>query len=221
LGLWDARIKAGDGGTVFLDEIGSMSFELQEKLLDAILFGELRQTREGKAEKVDVRFIMATDKDLEKEVKEGRFREDLYRRISPVTVNVPPLRERKEDIPALASFFIKKTNRKINKKVKSIAPSAMDAILGYGWPGNVRELQNAMERAVMLSKGGELALKDLPSNMSREAMFPEGFPLNLERIKKIAVQKAMEKTKGNKTKAAEELGITRKTLLQKLREYLV
>jgi two-component system response regulator HydG len=215
----DGRIKAGDGGTVFLDEIADISLTTQVKLLRTLQEGEIQPIGADEAVKVDVRFISATNKDLAIEVAEKRFRDDLFYRLNVVTINVPPLRERKEDIIPLANYFIKSSSKKNNKAIKGLSSGAVELIGNYMWPGNIRELQNAMERAVILSRGEEVTEKDLPLNMGIKADKITTLPLNLEELEKIAVLNAVEKTGGNRTQAAKELGVTRKTLTAKLKNY--
>ncbi|MDR2349563.1 MAG: sigma-54 dependent transcriptional regulator [Deltaproteobacteria bacterium] len=215
----DGRLKAGNGGTVFLDEIAEINLATQVKLLRTLQEGEIQPLGSDVTEKVDLRFLAATNKDLGREVLEKRFREDLFYRLNVVTLNVPPLRDRKEDILPLANYFIRMSSAKNNKAVKGLSLGAIDAIKKYHWPGNIRELQNAMERAVILSRGEDVTEKDLPLNMSLMRDKVPELPLNLEELEKIAVIKAVEKAGGNKTQAAKELGVTRKTLAAKLKNY--
>jgi two-component system response regulator HydG len=208
-------LKASNGGTVFLDEIGEISPATQVKLLRTLQDGDIQPLGSDKTIKVDVRFIAATNKDLAKEAEEKRFREDLFYRLNVVNINIPPLRQRKEDILPLAEFFVEKfisKYKKGQKGFKGFSKSASDAILNHEWHGNIRELQNAMERAVILSSGEEIALKDLPMNITGKTEKSAKIPLNLEERNKLAVKEAMEETGGNKTQAAKMLGVTRKTL---------
>ncbi|MDR2339690.1 MAG: sigma-54 dependent transcriptional regulator, partial [Deltaproteobacteria bacterium] len=159
----EGRIKAGDGGTVFLDEIAETSTGFQAKLLRTIQQGEIQPLGSDEAEKVDVRFIVATNRDIKKEVEEGRFRRDLYYRIEVITIHVPPLRERKEDILPLANHFVRKfVSQHGRPGLKGLSAQAEAAILGYAWPGNIRELQNAMERAVLLATSDTITDKYVP-----------------------------------------------------------
>ncbi|MGL4208098.1 MAG: sigma-54-dependent transcriptional regulator, partial [Candidatus Adiutrix sp.] len=159
----DGRLKAAHGGTVFLDEIGETSPALQAKLLRAIQEGEIQPLGSDETEIIDVRFLAATNRNLLAEVACGRFREDLYWRLNVVNIKIPPLRERREDLPALAQFFTTRYALKNRKTVKGITPKAIDRICAHLWPGNVREMQNAIERAVILMRGDYLSEDDLPS----------------------------------------------------------
>ncbi len=215
----DGRLKSAHGGTVFLDEVGETSPALQAKLLRAIQEGEIQPVGSDETEKIDVRFIAATNRNLTDEVSLGHFREDLYWRLNVVALHVPPLRERLEDLPLLARHFMMFYAAKNHKEVKDISPGALRAICDYHWPGNIREMQNALERAVILMRGEYLTEADLPNlaplNISVKTT---NIPLNLADLEKIAIEKAMESTGGNKSQAAKILGVTRKTLLSKLKK---
>jgi two-component system response regulator HydG len=216
----EGRLKAGSGGTVFLDEIGETSPAFQSKLLRVLQDGEIQPLGSDSTDKVDVRFIAATNRDLVKEVELGRFREDLFWRLNVVAIKVPALRERPEDLPGLANFFIRQYALKNHKTVKGIAPDALEAMTSYHWPGNIRELQNAMERAVILMRGDYVTAKDMPLNLAPvTSPVSEELPLNLDELERLAVEKALSATKGNKTQAANTLGVTRKTLAAKLRKF--
>jgi len=219
----EGRLKAADGGTVFLDEIGETSPALQAKLLRAIQEGEIQPLGSDETEKVDVRFLAATNRDLAAEVAAGRFREDLYWRLNVVNIRVPPLRERAEDLPALAHYFTKRYALKNHKEVKGLTPGSLRLIARHHWPGNIRELQNAIERAVILMRGEFLSENDLP-NLGSGPITPDqapsaDLPLNLDDLEKMAVENALNHTGGNKTQAALILGVTRKTLAAKLKKY--
>ena len=219
----EGRLKAADGGTVFLDELGETSPALQAKLLRAIQEGEIQPLGSDDTDTVDVRFLAATNRDLAAEVAAGRFREDLYWRLNVVGIHVPPLRDRPEDLPALAHYFTRRYALKNHKEVKGLSPGAIRLITRHSWPGNIRELQNAIERAVIVMRGEYLTEKDLP-NLSPGGVStiapPTGeLPLNLDDVEKIAVENALRHTGGNKTQAATILGVTRKTLAAKLKKY--
>ena len=219
----EGRLKAADGGTVLLDEIGETSPALQAKLLRAIQEGEIQPLGSDETEKVDVRFLAATNRDLAAEVAAGRFREDLYWRLNVVNIRVPPLRDRAEDLPALAHYFTKRYALKNHKEVKGLTPGALRLITRHHWPGNIRELQNAIERAVILMRGEFLSENDLP-NLGSAPLGPDQapsaeLPLNLDDLEKMAVENALSHTGGNKTQAALILGVTRKTLAAKLKKY--
>ncbi|MDR2405762.1 MAG: sigma-54 dependent transcriptional regulator [Deltaproteobacteria bacterium] len=216
------RIKAGDGGTVFLDEIAETNPNFQAKLLRLIQEHEIQPLGSDESEKVDVRFIVATNREIKKEVEAGRFREDLYYRLEVITIHVPPLRERREDILPLARFFIDKFAREHRKsEIRGLSLKAEEAILKYPWPGNIRELQNAMERAVLLTTQDVIGEKFMPvsSEETKPPVASTELPLNLEELECLAVEKALKKAKWNKTDAAKFLGVTRKTLAAKIKNY--
>ncbi len=225
--LKEGRFRQADGGSLFLDEVSEMSLGMQVKLLRALQEREITRVGGEEVIKVDVRVIAATNKDLIQEVESERFREDLYYRLNVVTLNVPLLRERKEDIPLLAQHFLSTFAEKNRKQIKGFTPQAMDQLLKYDWPGNVRELMNAVERAVVLSRSEYLDEQDLPlvikdalsdeeKSPSRDAV-PADLPL--EDVEKATILKTLESTDGNKSEAARRLGITRKTLHKKLKKY--
>jgi len=154
------RFELADGGTIFLDEIGELPLELQPKLLRVLQDGEFERLGDPRTIKVDIRVIAASNRDLEKEVEEGHFREDLYYRLNVYPINCPPLREHKEDIPLLVRHFVRKYNAKIGKKIEKIPQNVIDTLQAYHWPGNVRELENVIERAVIVSRGNQLELSE-------------------------------------------------------------
>jgi len=221
----EGRFMHANKGTIFLDEIGEISPAMQVKLLRAIQSREIQRVGNDQTIQVDVRIVAATNRDLKAEVDAGNFRQDLYYRLNVMTVVVPPLRDRREDIPLLAMHFLHKfadTNRKI---VKGFTPQAMDMLLKYDWPGNIRELENAVERAVVLMPGDYVTERELPLSIdqsfeshdnatSKIVQSEDILPLNA--VEREAILAALEITKGNKTEAAKKLGITRKTLLAKL-----
>jgi two-component system response regulator HydG len=215
-------LEEADGGTLFLDEIGDVSPAVQAKLLrvtqekDFIVLGSTR-TR-----KVDVRFVAATNKDLMNEVKEGRFREDLYYRLNVISINLPPLRERRDDIEPLARHFLKTSTRRMKKNVPNIDDDALQALLQYDWPGNVRELENVMERAVILARSGAITIGLLPLGARRE-VFPTSKGtaqmIALDQIERQHITSILKETGFHKSRTAEILGISRKTLDRKITEY--
>jgi len=215
-------LEEADGGTLFLDEIGDVSPAVQAKLLrvtqekDFIVLGSTR------ARKVDVRFVAATNKDLMTEVREGRFREDLYYRLNVISINLPPLRERRDDIEPLARHFLKTCTRRMKKEVAGIDEDALQALLQYDWPGNVRELENVMERAVILARSGTITIGLLPLGARRET-FPVATSvaplIPLEQIERQHITSILKETGFHKSRAAEILGISRKTLDRKIAEY--
>ncbi len=223
--------EAADGGTLFLDEIGETPPDLQVKLLRALQEGEIRRIGETRPRQVDVRVISATNRDLATEVRERRFREDLYYRIRVFPILVPPLRERREDVPLLASFFLERIAVRLGKPVSSIDGSALERLVEYGWPGNVRELENELERAIALApREGRIGL-DCLSERIAEAVAPgehaSGGSVRYEGTLRTArraferdfVAEVLARHGGNATRAARELGISRQMLQRKIREY--
>lgn len=224
----EGRFKQADRGTLFLDEIGEMPIGVQAKLLRALQQGEIQRVGSDKSEHVDVRVIAATNRDLRKEVEERHFREDLYFRLNVISLEVPPLRQRKEDIPLLAAHFLSHYAERNHKNVKGFSAQCMDMLLHYDWPGNVRELQNAVERAVILCTGEYVTGTELPVNIAKLAA--EALPkstdissslagLPLEEVERRAIEETLRETGDNKSAAARKLGITRATLHKKLRKY--
>jgi two-component system, NtrC family, response regulator HydG len=223
----EGRFVQAEGGTLFLDEVSEMSLAMQAKILRVLQEMEITRVGGEGPLKVDVRLVAATNKDLMQEIEAGRFREDLFYRLNVVTLKIPPLRERPEDIPLLAQHFVKEFARKNQKPVKGFTPQAMDRLLKYGWPGNVRELMNAVERAVVLSRsdylGDEAFAPALPAGPDEEK--PEQIegkgPANLplEEVEKTTILNTLEAAGGNKSETARRLGITRRTLHKKLKKY--
>ncbi|MBI1871620.1 MAG: sigma-54-dependent Fis family transcriptional regulator [Chlamydiae bacterium] len=222
----DGTLELADGGTVFLDEIGDMPFELQAKLLRAIQEKEFRRVGGTESIRVDVRFVAATNKNLEKAVKEGSFREDLYYRLSVVPIVLPPLRERREDIPLLVYHFLDRHRTGAHSKVEGFAQEAMDALQNYDWPGNVRELQNALENLVVMVDHPMIRLEDLPQQIRMHQFQKNLFGQNskegasLESIvaafEKQIIEEALRKCNGIYTRAAKLLGTTRRILKYKI-----
>lgn len=220
----EGKFELADGGTLFLDEIGDLRIDLQAKILRALQERSVDRVGGVKQVDLDVRVIAATNRDLERDVREGNFREDLYYRLSVVILNMPPLRERKDDIPLLAEYFLKKFSPK-GSDVR-LAPDALALLTTYGWPGNVRELENVMERASILKRGDTITSVDLPEKLSRRETGAAGILLNLpddglslEELEKDLIIKALDKHKGNQTRAAEYLRITRPTLIYRMEKY--
>ena len=223
----DGKFVQADHGTLFLDEIGETSPAMQVKLLRVLQEHELQRVGGHDVVEVDVRLLAATNKILEDEVKAGRFREDLYYRLNVVSLHVPSLRERREDIPLLAEHFLEIYGEKNNRRISGITPGCMDILLHYPWPGNVRELENAMERGVILMRGDYLDEESLPIPIKKWVQEEsgditagmEGLPSSLEEAEKMVILKTLDEVDGNKSEAARRLGITRKTLLSKLNKY--
>ena len=214
-------LEEADGGTLFLDEIGDVSPAVQAKLLrvtqekDFIVLGSTRPR------KVDVRFVAATNKDLMAEVRAGRFREDLYYRLNVISINLPPLRERREDIEPLARHFLETAARRMKKEVRAIDDAALEALVRYDWPGNVRELENVIERAVILAKNGMISAGLLPLGGRKEAPAPAGSPplVSLDEVERRHITAVLRETGFHKSRTAEILGLSRKTLDRKISEY--
>ena len=227
----DGRFVQADGGTLFLDEIGEMPLALQAKLLRALQQGEVQRVGSDKPLTVDVRVIAATNRNLQTEVAEKRFREDLYFRLNVINIEVPPLRRRPEDIPLLAAHFLQRYAERNRKAIKGFSPQALDAMLRYPWPGNVRELENAVERAAILCTGDLITLRELPQGVSGALNAPLPAELTTEQgdgslaglklddVERRAIEETLRQTGDNKSEAARRLGITRATLHNKLRKY--
>ncbi len=223
------RFEAADGGTIFLDEIGDLAPGVQVKLLRVLQEREFERLGGNETLKVDVRVVAATNRDLEQAMAEGAFREDLYYRLNVVTVAIPPLRERKEDIPALMEHFIARYARENRKKISGVTAEARDLLMRYSYPGNVRELENIMERAVVLAKGGAIASRDLPLHLKttesdeKLCVKKTGSSLNetLDTVERGLILEALKESGGVQTKAAERLGISERVLRYKLKKYRI
>lgn len=214
--------EEADKGTIFLDEIAELPKDLQVKLLRVLQEGELRKVGDTKSIRIDVRVIAATARNISEEIRKGNFREDLFYRLNVVNINLPPLRERKGDIPILAGHFLKIYSDKFGKPIKGIDKEAMDAISSYQWPGNVRELENVMERAVILEDADVITQKSLPFFKTPDTRHQtQGLSIKKaeEAIEKELIKKALDATGGNKTKAAELLEISHRALLYKIKGY--
>ena len=211
-------LEEADGGTMFLDEIGDMSMATQAKLLRVIQERNFIPVGATKPKKVDIRFVAATNKDLEKGVREGRFREDLFYRLNVITIDLPPLRERREDIAPLARHFLQKHVRRINREVTGFSADALQLLTAYNWPGNVRELENVVERAVILARGGVITADVLPmlKGNGEAGSLPEQGSASLEHLEMNHIRKTLQRTGYNKSRTAEMLGISRKTLDRKI-----
>ena len=214
----EGRFVEADGGTLFLDEIGDISPLMQVRLLRAIQEREVQRVGSNQTIAVDVRLIAATHRDLAEEVSAGRFRQDLYYRLNVVTIEMPALCQRREDIPLLAEHFLQRFAARNRKAVKGFTPQAMDLLIHYDWPGNIRELENAIERSVVLLTGEYISERELPMAIAATPIKTEfsGEIQPLVDVEKEVILAALEKTGGNKTEAARQLGITRKTLLAKI-----
>nr|CBX30003.1 Acetoacetate metabolism regulatory protein atoC [uncultured Desulfobacterium sp.] len=218
--------EEADGGTILLDEIGEMPLSLQVKILRVLQESEIRPIGDSKTKKIDVRVIAATSKNLEEEIKTSAFRQDLYYRLNVLTINIPPLRERIEDVPLLCEHFINTLNIKLGKDIKSISPSAMSLLLEHEWPGNVRELENVIERAVVLAEQPVIIPENLPSELiigkkNKTDNDISGYSIKAAHcaIEKKLIEKALEATNGNRTKASQLLEISHPSLLSKMKTY--
>ena len=216
------RFELADDGTIFLDEVGDISLSTQSKLLRVLQENEFERVGGNETKKVDVRVISATNKDLSKLIDKGNFREDLYYRLNVVNINIPTLKERREDINLLATDFISRLNTQKNYRIRSIAKDALQALMKYHWPGNVRELENVIESAMALAGGEVLKAKHLPpflfmSPYDNFDLFQLPEVLTLQEIEEKVITQTLMKTKGNKTRAAKLLGISLRTLQRKVK----
>ncbi|MEE9592792.1 MAG: sigma-54 dependent transcriptional regulator [Thermoplasmata archaeon] len=221
----EGLLEAADGGTLFLDEVCEMSPSLQAKLLRALEEGAVRRVGGLKAISFNVRFIASTNRDIQEEMKGGRFREDLFFRIDVIEIKIPPLRERHEDIPLLAAHFLEVYSARYAKRIDGIAGETMELLNRYEWPGNVRELKNAIERAVAYAKGSFITKEDLPEAVRNGAERQGGYNLHewkektFERLEKEFLEKALGEHDGNVTHAANALGVHRSTLQRLMRKH--
>jgi two-component system response regulator AtoC len=228
-GATEARaglFEEADGGTLFLDEIGELPLALQVKLLRALQEDEIRRVGDSAARRVDVRLVAATARDLEAEVRAGRFRADLFYRINVVRVHLPPLRERREDISLLTHHFLQRFNRRLGLHITGVAPAAMKLLLEHPWPGNVRELENVIERAMVLADDHTIAVEHLPASVRDPASVappPDDQDLSVKRriesLERALIARALERTGGNRTRAAKLLDLSHRALLYKIKEY--
>ncbi|WP_271393298.1 sigma-54-dependent transcriptional regulator [Aequorivita sinensis] len=213
----DGFFQAAEGGTIFLDEIGNAPLSVQTRLLRVLQEKEVMKVGERKSEKIDVRVIAATNSDLKEMIGKETFREDLFYRLTVVEINVPPLRERKEDIPLLADKFLFKYGNEYKDRYVTLDSDAQALLQRYDWPGNIRELENVIQRAVIMCDR-TIGVKDLPETLKYQIDFPDSDLLSLKEMEKIYIQKVLEATNNNQTKAAEILNIDRKTLRGKIKE---
>jgi len=211
------RFELADKGTLFLDEIGDISLKTQVDLLRVLQQKDFRRLGGQEEIKVDVRILAATNQELKQAISENRFREDLFYRLNVISIHVPPLRERKEDIPLLVKAFIRRYCLELNKEPVKIASSAIKLLMDYNWPGNVRELENVIERALVIGRGPEIVTEDLP--FSRKELGTEALPNSLKLMEKMHIKKILEETDWNISKAARLLEIDRQTLYNKIEKY--
>jgi DNA-binding NtrC family response regulator len=220
------QFEIADRGSLFLDEIGDLSVPMQAKILRVLQEREVLRVGGSRPIKVDVRVIAATNRDLEAMVKDGRFREDLYYRLNIIPINLPPLRNRRDDIAILIEFFIAKHSRNAPRKIKGLTASARNLLMNYSWPGNVRQLESAIERAILLCEGDEISVEDLPLEIRQESspsssfnfkLPPEG--ISFEELEQSLITQAMEQTGWNITRAAKLLGLSFRTLQYRLEKF--
>ena len=225
------KFELADGGTLFLDEVGELPKDMQVKLLRVLQDGQFERVGGVRSMSVDVRLVAATNRVLETEVKEGRFREDLFYRLNVIPIQIPPLRERADDIPLLVEHFIAKFNKRLNTDVEGVSPDALAALLAHTWPGNIRELENLIERSVLLTEDTVLTMGDLPgltpSNLGRVEAPPDAEEMGLKeyvrvyttKLERARIQRVLEEEDSNVTRASKKLGISRKSLQMKMKDY--
>jgi DNA-binding NtrC family response regulator len=219
------RDKAGlfevaGSGTLFLDEVGEVAPTVQAKLLRALQEREIRRVGAERTIKVNARVVAATNRDLRAAVGAGTFREDLYFRLGGFVITVPPLRDRREDIPALVHDFVRRAATRIKKDVENVSPEAMTALMNYGWPGNVRELEHAIERAVIVARGASIRVRELPPEVSQKSrQRVQDDSLDLRMLERAAIERALERFRGNRRQAADALKVSTVTLWRKMKEY--
>jgi len=209
--------ESSNGGTMFLDEVGDLPLVTQSKILRVLQEKEVRRLGGRESIKVDTRIIAATNKDLEREMKNGTFREDLYYRLRVVTIELPPLRERKEDIPELANYFLERYNKEFGKRIKGLDDAAVRALTEYHWPGNIRQLESVIERAILMCESSKITLKDIKSELrlsQQQGVLDIEVPdegINFEDLERELLKKAMDKSNYVASKAAKLLGMSYKT----------
>ena len=219
--------EEADHGTILLDEVGELPMELQVKLLRVLQENEIRRVGGTKSVTIDTRVVAATVKDLRKEVKERRFREDLFYRLNVIEIELPPLRHRQGDIEALAGHFVQKYSKKFAKTIEGLSPEALAALVSYAWPGNIRELENAIERAIILDDSGTIKKEDLPIGLASPPWDPSqklaadnlSIKKAQETLERDLIKRALDKTKNNRTRAAALLEISQRALLYKIKSY--
>jgi DNA-binding NtrC family response regulator len=212
------RFELADGGTIFLDEIGNVPYRQQAKLLRVLETGEVERIGSSHTKRVDVRVISATNADLPTAVAAGQFREDLLFRLNTVEIRLPALRERREDIPALAAYFLKRYAQRYRRSIDGFEPASMQAMMQYAWPGNVRELEHTLERAVIMGHGDRIQVSDLALAGGRQQSHNLE-ELSLEAVEAILIRKALQRFQGNISQAAEALGLSRGALYRRMEKY--
>lgn len=229
IGLKEGKFEYADGGTLFLDEVGEMPLNIQVKLLRVLQEQEFQRVGGNKEIKVNVRLVAATNKDLKEEVELGRFRGDLFFRLNVVNIKVPPLRERRSDIPFLVAHFVSKYSQKLGRNIREVSPDAMKSLFSYNWPGNVRELENVIESALVMSNGSSIKKNDLPREIKKHNETPEGSSTfismdsglmdTLDAIEEKMIRQALKQSGNVQAQAAKILGISRSNLQYKLKKY--
>jgi DNA-binding NtrC family response regulator len=212
------RFELADGGTIFLDEIGNVPVRQQAKLLRVLESGEIERLGSSRSRHVDVRVVSATNIDLQAACSSGQFREDLLFRLNTVEIHVPPLRDRREDIPTLAAHFLRRYASRYRREINGLDPSAIQAMAQYAWPGNVRELEHTLERAVLMCRGREIQSSDLGLNLQRPQS-PNLEELSLEAVEALLIRKALGRFQGNVSQAADALGLSRGALYRRMEKY--
>jgi DNA-binding NtrC family response regulator len=213
------RFELADNGTIFLDEIGNVPIRQQAKLLRVLESGEIERVGSSRTKRIDVRVISATNISLQDAIAAGNFREDLLFRLNTVEIHVPALRERREDIPALAAHFLSRYATRYRAPVTGFAAAALQAMMQYAWPGNVRELEHTLERAVLMCHTGEIQVSDLGLNVQQRAGGQNLEELSIEEVEGILVRKALQRFHGNVSQAAEALGLSRGALYRRMERY--
>jgi DNA-binding NtrC family response regulator len=214
----EGKFQKADGGTLFLDEVGDMSLKTQSKVLRTLDEGRFAPVGEEELVTVDARVIAATNKDLEDEISKGNFREDLFYRLNVIPFYVPPLRERKEDIPLLAHHFLRQSAQRYRKHLEGFEPVALQILLDHPWPGNIRELDHSVERAVLMAEGSAVRASDLGLRPAREASLRLD-EMSIEDVERVLIQKALARFGGNVSHASKALGLSRSALYRRLQKY--